>query len=208
MSRTSQALVLLMLTAASGAAIAQRPPASPPAAPATPPASAATAAADWPTYNRDHGGTRFSPLTDITPANVATLDVAWTYHMKPAVAATPATPDATLPAGHEAPPTPGAGAAPPPVPPPGQSAATSSNQTRGRRGYASSASTPLVVDGTLYMTTPYARVVALDAATGTEKWAYRLPSGNPSTRGLEYWPGDATTPAQIVFGTSDAKLYS
>ena len=51
------------------------------------------------------------------------------------------------------------------------------------------------------MTTPYARVVALDAATGTEKWAYQLPSGNPSTRGLEYWPGDATTPAQIVFGT-------
>ncbi len=109
--------------------------------PLRPPAPAAAAANDWPTYNRDHGGTRFSPLTDITPANVATLDVAWTYHMKPAVAATPAPPEAALPAGHEAPPTPGAGA-PPPVPPPGQSAATSSNQTRGRRGYASSESTP------------------------------------------------------------------
>ena len=58
------------------------------------------------------------------------------------------------------------------------------------------------------MSTPYARVVALDPASGKEKWAFQLPSGNPSTRGLEYWPGDATTPAQIVFGTSDAKLYS
>ncbi len=199
MTRTSQAVLILAATVAvGGAAIAQR------AAP-TPPTQAA--AGDWPTYNRDPGGTRFSPLADITPANVATLDVAWTYHMKPAVAAAPATPEATLPAGHETPPTPGAGA-PPPVPPAGQSPGTTSNQTRGRRGYASSESTPLVVDGTLYMSTPYARVVALDAATGTEKWAYRLPSGNPSTRGLEYFPGDATTPAQIVFGSNDAKLYS
>ena len=87
-------------------------------------------------------------------------------------------------------------------------ASTSSNQSRGRRGYASSESTPLVVGGVLYMSTPYARVVALDPASGKEKWAFQLPSGNPSTRGLEYWPGDATTPAQIVFGTSDAKLYS
>ena len=73
-------------------------------------------AGDWPTYNRDPGGTRFSPLTDITPANVATLDVAWTYHMKPAAAATPATPEATLPPGHETPPAPA-------PPAPGQPAA-------------------------------------------------------------------------------------
>jgi quinoprotein glucose dehydrogenase len=152
------------------------------------------------------------PLADITPANVATLDVAWTYHMKPAAAAPAATPEATLPPGHEtppapAPPAPGQPAAAPAPIQPGPASA-SSNQTRGRRGFASSESTPLAIDGTLYLVTPYARVVALDAATGTEKWAYRLPSGNPSTRGLEYWPGDATTPAQVVFGTSDAKLHS
>jgi quinoprotein glucose dehydrogenase len=194
-----------MATATAGVLVAQGP--------ATPPAAAAaSAAADWPTYNRDPGGTRFSPLADITPANVATLDVAWTYHMKPAAAAPAATPEATLPPGHEtppapAPPAPGQPAAAPAPIQPGPASA-SSNQTRGRRGFASSESTPLAIDGTLYLVTPYARVVALDAATGTEKWAYRLPSGNPSTRGLEYWPGDATTPAQVVFGTSDAKLHS
>ncbi len=37
------------------------------------------AASEWRTYNHDLGGTRFSPLTQITPANVATLQQAWTY---------------------------------------------------------------------------------------------------------------------------------
>jgi quinoprotein glucose dehydrogenase len=32
---------------------------------------------DWPTYGRDAGGTRFSPLDRITPSNVAQLQVAW-----------------------------------------------------------------------------------------------------------------------------------
>jgi quinoprotein glucose dehydrogenase len=35
---------------------------------------------DWPVYGRDAGGARFSPLTQITAGNVATLQVAWTYH--------------------------------------------------------------------------------------------------------------------------------
>ena len=35
--------------------------------------------ADWPTYNRDLAGTRYSPLTGITPENVAQLENAWTY---------------------------------------------------------------------------------------------------------------------------------
>src|SRR6266513_1581956 len=37
-------------------------------------------AGDWPVYGRDPGGARFSPLTQITRANVARLQVAWTYH--------------------------------------------------------------------------------------------------------------------------------
>src|SRR5215468_8579481 len=36
-------------------------------------------AADWPMYNRDLGGTRFSPLTQITTRNVARLVPAWSY---------------------------------------------------------------------------------------------------------------------------------
>src|SRR5712691_7576585 len=34
---------------------------------------------DWPTHDHDAGGQRFSPLEQITPANVATLQRAWTF---------------------------------------------------------------------------------------------------------------------------------
>src|SRR6187402_3898087 len=133
MPRTFPALMLLAIAmAASGVLVAQRAPTPPPAA---------TPAGDWPTYNRDPGGTRFSPLDEITPANVSTLEVAWVYHMKPAAPATPATPatpEATLPAGHETPPAPAPTAAgqPDAAPAPSQPgpASTTSNQTRGRRG--------------------------------------------------------------------------
>src|SRR5690242_7206615 len=36
-------------------------------------------AAEWPMYNRDLAGTRFSPLTQINTRNVAGLVPAWTY---------------------------------------------------------------------------------------------------------------------------------
>ena len=38
------------------------------------------AARDWPVYGHDPGGTRFSPLAQITRANVARLNVVWRYH--------------------------------------------------------------------------------------------------------------------------------
>jgi quinoprotein glucose dehydrogenase len=122
---------------------------------------------EWPTYGHDPGGMRFSPLTQIAPATVARLKVAWTYHMRP-------------------------------EPAPG----------REPSGLAGSETTPIVADGVMYISTPYNRVVALDPTTGKEIWAFRLPSGNPSTRGVEYWPGDAQTPAQIVFGSTNGRLYS
>jgi quinoprotein glucose dehydrogenase len=50
--------------------------------------------------------------------------------------------------------------------------------------------------------------VAVDPTNGRELWAYKLPTGNPATRGVEYWPGDGQTPAQVVFGSNDGKLYS
>ncbi|HVW75474.1 MAG TPA: PQQ-binding-like beta-propeller repeat protein [Rhizomicrobium sp.] len=110
---------------------------------------------EWPTYGHDYGDTRFSPLAQITPANVASLKPAWTYHMR--------TPD------------------------------------RGTRGFAASEDTPLVVSGIMYVSTPYGRVVALDAETGKERWAYDVPGGDqPATRGVSYWPGKNP---EIVFGT-------
>ena len=38
-----------------------------------------TIPADWPHYGGGPEQTRYSPLTQITPANVASLKVAWTY---------------------------------------------------------------------------------------------------------------------------------
>src|SRR5919197_4932146 len=40
---------------------------------------AATGSGDWPQYGGGPEQTRYSPLTQITPANVRTLRVAWTY---------------------------------------------------------------------------------------------------------------------------------
>src|SRR5262245_66471250 len=40
--------------------------------------------ADWPMYNRDYAGTRYSPLTQITPANVANLKQVWSYRLRQA----------------------------------------------------------------------------------------------------------------------------
>ncbi len=41
--------------------------------------------ADWPSYNRDLAGTRFSPLRQISPTNVDELRQAWSYPLGPAV---------------------------------------------------------------------------------------------------------------------------
>jgi len=153
---------------------------------------------EWPTYNHDSGGQRFSPLTEITPENVARLKVAWVYHLKPAAAPTAAAPE---PGGR------GAGAAPagdtPEAPP------AARGRGRGGSGFSPSQVTPLVVNGVMYLSSPYSRVVALDPVTGKEIWAFQVPGGSPSSRGVEYWPGDARTPAQIVFGTRmNGHLYS
>jgi len=42
-----------------------------------------TPPADWPMFNRDLAGTRYSPLTQITTANVANLKQVWTYRLQP-----------------------------------------------------------------------------------------------------------------------------
>src|SRR5262245_5843410 len=69
---SSAALTAVLATAAAGQMRMQ------PASQAVPAASD-----EWPTYGHDPGGMRFSPLTQISAANVAQLKVAWTYHMRP-----------------------------------------------------------------------------------------------------------------------------
>lgn len=146
------------------------------------------ASKEWPTYGHDPGGMRFSPLTQITPANVNQLEAAWVYHMKPAAPPAPS----AAPAGQS-----GAGAA-----------SLGRGRGRGGSGLAPGQTTPLVVNGVMYISTPYSRVAALDPMTGKEIWVFQLPSSGPSTRGVEFWPGDTETPPQIVFGTGGGELYS
>jgi quinoprotein glucose dehydrogenase len=143
---------------------------------------------DWPTYGHDPGGMRYSPLTQINLSNVGQLKEAWTYHMRPSSLDQPQ-PEPT--AAELA-----------------QRAAEAAGPMRRRSGrYSQSEATPLVVEGLMFVSTPYRRVVALRPETGEEVWAYQLPgTSQPSTRGLEYWPGDAQSPSEIVFGTRDGLL--
>jgi quinoprotein glucose dehydrogenase len=52
-------------------------------APAPAVARATNDGGDWPTYNRDLAGTRYSPLTQINTQNVGTLTQAWSYRLRP-----------------------------------------------------------------------------------------------------------------------------
>jgi quinoprotein glucose dehydrogenase len=61
-----------------------------------------------------------------------------------------------------------------------------------------SQATPIVIGGVMYVPAGD-RVVALDAATGTEKWRHMVTGGTPSRRGVGYWPGEGATGPRIVF---------
>jgi quinoprotein glucose dehydrogenase len=61
------------------------------------------------------------------------------------------------------------------------------------RRRASFQATPLLVDGALYLSTPLGRVIALDPATGAERWVFDpeirrdVPYGDFANRGLATW---------------------
>jgi quinoprotein glucose dehydrogenase len=137
---------------------------------------APTSAGDWPVYGRDPGGTRFSPLAQITRENVNLLQVAWTYHTgEPDMAGMSHRPPALE-------------------------------------------VTPLVVDGVMYVSTPAGRIVALDPATGAERWRYdagvnpHRGYGDFASRGVAFWrDARAASPspscARRIFATTiDARL--
>ncbi len=107
---------------------------------------------EWGSYGRDPGGSRYSPLTQITPENVTRLQEVWTYHT-------------------------------------GDIA--DGSDKRQRSGFET---TPLMLNGKLYLTTPFNRIIALDAATGRQLWAFdpkidqTLPYGDGLiNRGLASW---------------------
>jgi quinoprotein glucose dehydrogenase len=68
---------------------------------------------------------------------------------------------------------------------------------------------PIVVGNTMYLTSPYGFVHALDATTGAERWNFQLPNDDiPSKRGLAYWPGDTGFAPAVIFGGTSGRLYS
>jgi alcohol dehydrogenase (cytochrome c) len=76
---------------------------------------------NWLTYSRTYNGHRFSPLSQVTAANVSTLRAAWTYQIQQ----------------------------------PGKFSTS-----------------PIAIDGILYLTEPGGEVVAVDGLTGRPVWRY------------------------------------
>jgi quinoprotein glucose dehydrogenase len=69
----------LAALAAFVAAGCEAPTAEPPQVPGAAAVADYVRGSDWPTYNRDLGGTRYSPLREITATNVDELRQAWAY---------------------------------------------------------------------------------------------------------------------------------
>ncbi len=67
---------------------------------------------------------------------------------------------------------------------------------------------PIVVDGLLVTPTPGDAVVAIDGATGEERWRFKPDllgenaglADDPARRGLVYWPGDVDHSGRLLFG--------
>jgi glucose dehydrogenase len=73
--------------------------------------------------------------------------------------------------------------------------------------------TPLIIDGVMYFTTPFCRLIALDAESGRELWVFdpRLDRGKLyfslfANRGVAYW--SSGNRKRLFFGTLDGRLYS
>jgi quinoprotein glucose dehydrogenase len=77
--------------------------------------------------------------------------------------------------------------------------------------------TPVYANGTLYLGTPFYRIVALDPATGEERWTYdsgstleALTQPALKNRGVAYWDGggDGDCARRVFLGTMDAELHA
>ena len=105
----------------------------------------------WVSFSGDYTGQRHSPLTEITPGNAHRLAAQWTFQT---------------------------GVIP-------------------RRGFEG---TPLVFDGVVYLTGPFANAWALDARTGRPFWRYRRELPNDLTYG-------AISPVNRGFGMLGDRLF-
>jgi len=139
--------------------------------------AAATPALGWDYWGGDQGGTRFSKLDQITPANVDRLVRAWAYR------------------------TGDLGSRPP--------------EAMKRTKFEA---TPLFVEDSLILCSPFNEVIALDPGTGQQKWRFdpkisntQRPANRFNCRGVSHWVDDrvaagAACHSRIFMGTNDARL--
>ena len=86
------------------------------------------------------------------------------------------------------------------------------NNETGRHHVVPFESTPIVIDGALYFSTPSNRVIALDAETGKEIWRFDPQAGRAGPRhffqhrGVAYWHGKSGDEGRILYGTFDGRL--
>jgi quinoprotein glucose dehydrogenase len=138
---------------------------------------AATPALGWDYWGGDAGGTRFSKLDQITPANVDRLVRAWDYRTGDL---TSRPPEAMKRTKFEA--------------------------------------TPLFVEDSLILCSPFNEVIALDPGTGVQKWRFdpktsnaQRPGNRFNCRGVAHWVDEraadgAACKSRVYMGTNDARL--
>ena len=80
--------------------------------------------------------------------------------------------------------------------------------------------TPILVEGSLIVCTPFNEIVALDPGTGFEKWRFDpgiatdyRPSNQFACRGVTYWrdsmaAAEASCASRVLMGTADSRLIS
>ncbi|MGR3464710.1 outer membrane protein assembly factor BamB family protein [Limimaricola sp.] len=132
-------------------------------------------AQDWPGFHGDLQARKYSPLTEITAANVEYLRPVWEIETGDVADGSGDLPQTVWSA------------------------------------------TPVYANETLYVGTPFYRILALDPATGEERWSYdsqarleALTQPALKNRGVTYWDTGATGACakRIYIGTMDAKLHS
>ena len=151
---------------------------------ATPKISAQEAALPLPdgkTWNTFHGqlsAQKYSPLAQITPQNVGTMEKAWEYFTGDMSAGTPELASTVWSA------------------------------------------TPIYANETLYIGTPFYRIIALDPATGAVRWKFNTQSSLKAvtqpelkSRGVAYWQAENPVAGQdcqkiVYLGTMDGHLYA
>jgi quinoprotein glucose dehydrogenase len=86
-------------------------------------------------------------------------------------------------------------------------------------GNRSFEATPILVDGTLFLSTPLGKIIALDPVTGVERWRFdakvgaRSGFGDFTTRGVSTWRDPRAAAAdvcarRIIAATTDGRLFA